>query len=195
MKMKKWILLMLALVMVLSLAACGDDDAASQGGQQITLSTQAPEENQDNVQESTGGVETANGPVVGEGVFSFNWEGVEIIPGEPFDASKLPAAASTYTVPSCALEGTDNVYNYETFEVTAYDEGSGEYVYSIYLIDANLATAEGLALGDDLAKVIDTYGEDYAQDGTAYVYYRTNTLLSIIVENEAVVSIEYRLAN
>ena len=195
MKMKKWILLMLALVMVLSLAACGDDDAASQGGQQITLSTQAPEENQDNVPESTGGVETANGPVVGEGVFSFTCEGVEIIPGEPFDASKLPAAASTYTVPSCALEGTDNVYNYETFEVTAYDEGSGEYVYSIYLIDANLATAEGLALGDDLAKVIDTYGEDYAQDGTAYVYYRTNTLLSIIVENEAVVSIEYRLAN
>lgn len=193
--MKKLILLMLALVMVLSLAACGDDDAASQGGQQITLSTQAPEENQDNVQESTGGVETANGPVVGEGVFSFNWEGVEIIPGEPFDASKLPAAASTYTVPSCALEGTDNVYNYETFEVTAYDEGSGEYVYSIYLIDANLATAEGLALGDDLAKVIDTYGEDYAQDGTAYVYYRTNTLLSIIVENETVVSIEYRLAD
>lgn len=192
--MKKFIAMILALTMVLCLTACGGNEEAA-GDQQITLGA--------NVTEATKGAEatepsvetpTEGGEVVpAGGVFAFTYEGVEIIPGEAYDASALPEAASVYEVPSCALEGTDNVYNYETFEVTAYDEGNGEFVYSIYFIDPNLTTDEGLALGDDLAKAVELYGESYEEVDGEYVYTRTNTQLRLIVENEVVVSIEYRL--
>lgn len=187
--MKKWIVMTMAALMLLSLTACGDGD--NDGAQQITLAAQSG----NNAEETTAAQETegSNTPVVGDGVFSYIYEGVELIPGEAFDTTKLPAAASSYTVPSCALEGTDNVYNYETFEITAFDDGNGEQIYSIYFIDPNLTTAEGLALGDDVSAVLDLYGDGYEVDGTAYIYYRSNTLLSIIVENDTVVSIEYRL--
>lgn len=186
--MKKLIAMILALTMVLCLTACGGDEEA---GQQQTIGG--------SVTEATKGAEETEAPtegaavVPGGAVFAFTYEGVDIIPGEAFDASKLPEAASLYQVPSCALEGTDNVYNYETFEVTAYDEGNGEFVYSIYFIDPNLTTNEGLAMGDDLAKAVELYGENYEEVDGEYVYTSANTQLRLIVENDTVVSIELRM--
>lgn len=187
--MKKLIAMILALTMVLCLTACGGEEEAP-ADQTIGGS----------VTEATKGAEQTEAPTEGEAevvpggaVFAFTYEGVDIIPAEPFDASKLPEAVSVYEVPSCALEGTDNVYNYETFEVTAYDEGDGEFVYSIYFIDPNLTTNEGLALGDDLTKAVDLYGESYEEVDGEYVYTNANTQLRLIVENEVVVSIEYRM--
>ncbi len=116
-----------------------------------------------------------------------------LTPGEAFDASALPDADDVYTVPSCAVEGSDNVYNYTTFEVTAYDAGDGEVTYSIYLIDPNITTPEGLALGDGVDKVTELYGDGYEQDGTAMIYTRGETKLSIILQDDVVVSIEYLL--
>ena len=187
--MKKWIAMLLALMMVLSLAACGGDEAPA-GDQQVNLgqvteATKAADETEAPVQ---------GGEVVpGGAVFAFAYEGVEIIPGAAFDASLLPEAASVYEVPSCALEGTDNLYNYELFEVTAFDEGGGEFVYSIYFIDPNLTTPEGLALGDDLAKAVELYGEGYENLDGELVYTVEKTQLRLIVENDVVVSIEYRM--
>jgi hypothetical protein len=91
------------------------------------------------------------------------------------------------------LEGTDNVYNYDTFEITAYDEGKGEFIYSIYFIDPNLTTPEGLALGDTLDKAISLYGDGYTQEDSAYTYVGGNTMLVIILQNDAIASIEYRM--
>lgn len=50
-----------------------------------------------------------------------------------------------------------------------------------------------LALGDGEAKVTELYGENYVEDGTAYVCTRNDSQLFIIVENGSVVSIEYRM--
>jgi len=121
--MKRIFVLILALVTVLCLCACGGGNAdaeiiggGAQGGS-VDMG-QAPEDAKE---------ETAD-----EGVYSFTFEGTELIPGEKFDASVLPEAQNVFTVPSCALEGTDNVYSYGTIEVTAYNEGEGEYIYSVY---------------------------------------------------------------
>lgn len=187
--MKKFIAMLLALMMVLCLTACGGEEPA--GDQQITLGA--------DVTEATKGADATEAPVQsGEIVpvgaaFCFNWEGVDIIPGAAFDATLLPEAASVYEVPSCALVGTDNVYNYELFEVTAFDEGNGEFVYSIYFIDPNLMTSEGLALGDGLDKVVELYGESYEDMDGELVYTASNTQLRLILENDVVVSIEYRM--
>ncbi|MBR3972821.1 MAG: hypothetical protein IKJ99_02575 [Oscillospiraceae bacterium] len=184
--MKKLIAMLLALVLVLSLAACG----AEENSNEDLVITRAPEAEATDAPEAEG-IEEA--PAVEEGMYTLTVDGVELIPGAAFDPAVLGEAASVYEVPSCAIEGTDNVYNYETFEITAYDDGTGEVIYSIYFLDPSLTTTEGLALGDDEAKVAELYGENYEVDGTAYVYTKTGSQLFIIVENGSVVSIEYRM--
>jgi len=185
--MKKVFVCLLAMLLLVSLAACGETVETPQ----ITIGTQPPQEstapqNATDPQDPTEPDRTAE-------VFAFVYEGVELCPGEAFDASKLPEAASVYQVPSCALEGTDNVYNYSAFEVTAFDDGKNEYVYSVYFLDPNLKTPEGLALGDPASLVQELYGQEFTAQGTATVYTRGKTQLVLIIQNEAVVSIEYRL--
>ena len=180
--MRKLIAIMAMLMLTFALTACGAD-AEMNADLVITRATEETEV----VQEENVQAEAAKEE------YCFVAEGVELIPGAAFDPAILPEAASLYTVPSCAIEGTDNVYNYESFEVTAYDDGTGEVIYSIYIIDPNTTTPEGLALGDGLDRVLELYGEGYQLNGTAYDFYGTETMLSIIIQNEAVASIEYRM--
>lgn len=194
--MKKFALVLLAALLVFGMTACGTAEnpnldqmitraPETEPAQQQTTAATEPEETAD-------GQETA-APAPALTELAFVADGVKLIPGEAFDASKLPEAASVYEVPSCAIEGTDNVYNYETFEVTAFNDGTGEVIYSVYLIDPNVTTPEGLALGDDVQTVVDLYGESYEVDGTAYVYTCGDVVLSIIIQGDTVASIEYRL--
>lgn len=139
-----------------------------------------------------------NGSGTGDGTtegFGFVYENETLIPGNSFSKEKLPEPESVYTVPSCAMEGTDNVYNYTVLEVTAFQDGAGERIYSIYLLDANTPTPEGLYLGDNLSRAIELYGMEYQQDGAQVTYQKGNTLLVLILQEENVTSIEYRLAN
>ena len=188
--MKKLIALLMAALMILSLAACGNsadpDDipAITQGKDEAEDTPAAPEQQENQQQENT---------PAAQGVYSYTYEGVELVPGAPFDPSVLPAADSVFEVPSCAIEGTDNLYNYGTFELTAFNDGTGEVIYSIFFIDPNITTDEGLALGDDVTKMVELYGESYTQEGTAYVYTSGNTILSILVQNDTITSIEFRM--
>ena len=183
--MKKLIAMMLALALVLTLAACGGDDSAADD----MVITRDPQNSADvPAQDAPAAVEDEAGEP-----YVFEADGVKLVPGTAFDPSVLPPAVSVYEVPSCAIEGTDNVYNYDTFEITAYDDGTGEVIYSIYFIDPNLTTPEGLALGDDVARMEELYGVDHTQEGTAFIYTAEGTMLSIIVQNDTVNSIEYRM--
>ena len=133
--------------------------------------------------------------IVQDGVFSFTFGGVQLVPGDLFDAGRLPAPVATSTIPSCAFSGTDNVYTYDTVEIIAYDEGQGEHLYSVYLLDPNTETAEGLRLGDSLEKMVSLYGEDYVNNGTdEYAYYRGETILVVLAKNDVINSIEIRMA-
>ena len=181
--MKKMIAMLLALMLVLALAACGGDDSAADD----MVITRDPQSNADAPAQDAPAAEAEATEYVFEG------HGAKLVPGAAFDPSVLPEASSVTEVPSCAIEGTDNMYNYDTFEITAYDDGTGEVIYSIYFIDPNLTTPEGLALGDDVARMEELYGTDYTQEGTACVYRGESTMLSIIVQNDTVNSIEYRM--
>ena len=189
--MKKLIALMMALAMVFALAACGnsadpDEIPAITRGQdeENEAQGQPQQEDEQKQEEQSAAAET---------VYAYTYEGVKLVPGAAFDPSVLPEAESVFEVPSCAIEGTDNLYNYGTFELTAFNDGTGEVIYSIFFNDPNITTDEGLALGDDVEKMVQIYGEDYTQEGTAYVYTSQGTILSILVQNDTVTSIEFRM--
>ena len=175
--MKK-IAVILALVLLLS--ACGD--SGGDAGMEFTRGTQAGEALQ-------GGKENEDAP--GE-PFAFAVDGVTLMPGAAFDAAQLPQPDSVYEVPSCAIEGTDNVYNYGSFEVTAFQDAAGEKIYSVYFLEASLTTTEGLALGDSVDKLVSLYGDGYEVNGTEYYYVRGETILSVLVQGDVIISIEYR---
>ncbi|MCD8055379.1 MAG: hypothetical protein LUE25_01460 [Clostridiales bacterium] len=192
-KLKKFALLLVAALVLSVLAACSGETGTEATNQVITRGASEDETNEDTNASGTDASATAmeNADDASEEAFYFETDGVTIIPGTALDLSVLPDANDTYTVPSCAIDGTDNVYMYDTFELTAYDEGNGEIIYSIYLTDANITTPEGLALGDDASRVIELYGEDYEESGTSMTYTKGSTELIIILQNDVVVSIEY----
>ena len=180
---KKITALLLLLALVLTLCACGEDAAAGDD-QVITRSTEDTSA-ADAVQDTTTGDTLSVTP-------HFAYEGVELVPSAVFDPAALPEADSLYEAPSCAIEGTDNLYNYGSFELTAFDDGSTETIYSIYLIDPAVATTEGLKVSDPASRVTELYGEDYVLDGTAYVYTYEAAVLTVVIQNDTVLSIEYR---
>lgn len=188
--MKKLVSLLLALTMALCLAACGSDAPTTPTEAPASAPTEAP-------------TKAADEPTVGQtpdvqqpdatAAYSFSFQGVELVPGQAFDAGVLAEPASVYQIPSCAIEGTDNVYNYGVLELTAFNDGSGEVLYSIFLIDANTPTPEGLYLGDTLDQVTTLYGTEYTENGTQITFQKGVTQLVLLVENNIVTSIEYRL--
>ncbi len=174
--MKKRICLLLTLALLAGLAACGEKAPAVSSDTPATSDTTP--------------ADTGKKP---EEAFFFVTDGVKLLPGNAFDPAVLPEANDLFEVPSCAIEGTDNVYSYDTFELTAYNDGTGEVIYSIYLLDPNITTEEGLYLGDDRATVESLYGTDCQEDDGELVYTKGETELRIILEDDMVASIEYRM--
>lgn len=181
---KIWIWLMIAL-MAVGLWGCGNNSSADSEAV-ITRSTEAATEVTQPATEAAAALGAAE-------FAHFQVEGQALITGTQWDSSVLPEANSVYQVPSCAIEGTDNVYSYDNFEITAYDDGICELIYSVYFLTPDITTPEGLALGDSLEEVLALYGENCERVGTACNYYCGETMLSIIVQNDIVISIEYRM--
>ena len=64
---------------------------------------------------------------------------------------------------------------------------------TVYIVDPNITTPEGLALGDDAGKVKELYGQD-PKENQELILKRGNTCISIYVSNGAVDSIYYTVA-
>ena len=181
------------------LAGCGQTSPAGSLPQSITMGTNGSQS--DAEKDSNNGNEVKQeSRALNQGeqneknaAFSLLYEGVTLIPGEVFEQSALGEYSGVSEVPSCAFDGNDRVYNYEVFELTAYKDEEEERIYSIYFIDPNLSTTEGLCKGDTVDDMKSLYGEDYEMVGTSYDYIRGNTVLSIITQDDVVVGIEYRL--
>lgn len=189
--MKKIVAILLAMTMLLSLTACDSGEKPQETTQAAPLETAAPETEGPAASEEgelDGGADIG---VVPAAPFVFTFNGVTLIPGTTYDAAALPEPNSVYQVPSCAIEGTDNVYSFDAVEITAFQDGTQEIIYAVAIFDPNVCTDEGLYIGDDAARVVELYGEDYQENGTAMVYSRGNTMLSIILSGGFVADIEF----
>lgn len=179
-----------------TLTACGQE-AASTGNlaQDINMNADGLKSAAKSVDEDNKETVAAQQekPKEEEGVFSFAYEGVTFIPGGTIDQKTLPKYTDVAEVPSCAFGGNDNVYKFKTFELTTHVAGEEEIVYSVYFVDPNLPTTEGLRLGDTVEDMKSLYGEAYEEKENVFAYKRGETSLNIIMQNDIVVSIEYRL--
>lgn len=125
--------------------------------------------------------------------FQFTYEGKNIAINEEMDKEKWGEEISCYEVPSCAFDGMDKIYEYEHFEVETYTDKDVDRIYSIYFTDTKATTTEGLCVSDSYEKMIDTYGENFTNEGTQYIYTKGDTCLEFIVENNVITSIKYVL--
>ena len=97
-----------------------------------------------------------------EEAFSLTFDGVKLVPGETVDMSKFKKEYDTFEEPDCALGGKGYNYTFDELEISATEKGM---IYSIYFIDPNLKTEEGIAKGDEVSKVKKAYGDKEVKDG------------------------------
>lgn len=203
--MKKLTAILLCLLMVLMLAACGQDQPEApqpetQGSQPTQDSQPESQPTQDSQPESEpsqdtepSGTEPTQEQTQAD-VFSFTFQGIKLTPGAAFVPDAMPKPDATYEIPSCAFEGVDTVYSYAALEVTACGPVGQQQIYSVFLVDVNTPTGEGIYMGDTKAMVIAAYGSGYVENGTEWVYTKGNTTLHLLFQGDTIISIEYRMA-
>ena len=125
--------------------------------------------------------------------FNVSYLGVDVTPGIPYDRNSIPEEGTYSEIPSCAFEGTDNVSTFSHVEITSAQIDGVESVYSVYFLDTEVQTKEGVMISDERSKVIEKYGNDYEEVGNKITYTKGQVQLSFLIENDVVTSIEYVL--
>ena len=170
---KKVFAIALALTALLAFTACGDGDEKV-------------------IDNKTGSTTGSDSETSTDG-FVFEINGVSLPIGAEADdlIEALGEAKSVYEVPSCAFGDLDVIYTYAGFDVETYQEDSVNYISSISLTDDSVSTPEGLSLGDSYDKIAELYGEPTSDDGATVLYRFTDMKLMILVEDDAITSIQY----
>lgn len=174
--MKKVLIVIIAIIVIV--AICVGVYFLTNGSKE----TNSPAEN---------GVNTAENS--SENTIKLEYEGKDMTPGAVFSRDIFGEELTYSEVPSCAGQGTDKVYNYGSYEITAYQDGDQEKIYSVYFIDDQITTTEGVKISDDSSVMFEKYGDNYEQTGNQYTYTSGNVELSFIVENDFIRSITYTL--
>ena len=130
---------------------------------------------------------------VQETQYKLEVEGKDMTPSVVFTQETFGEPNQLSEIPSCAFEGTDKVYTYTSYEITTYQDGDQERIYSVYFIDDQIATNEGVKIADNISAMTNAYGENYEQVGNQYTYVSGNVELAFIVENDVITSITYTL--
>lgn len=126
--------------------------------------------------------------------YAFVYQGVTI----EMDADAAPIIERLgepdfyFEAPSCAFEGIDKMYTYGGFELDTYPTEDKDYVSSVILKDDTLTTIEGIAIGDSVSSLEAAYGTHWSDDNGMMVYEKDEMKLCFIVEDDTVVSIEFR---
>lgn len=96
--------------------------------------------------------------------------------------------------PSCAFEGMDKTYTYESMCIQTYSVDGTDYVYLVWFendIHEDAKTGEGIRIGSSAADVQAAYDAQYYNGSNAYVISKGSGQLTIILENDVVNSIQY----
>ena len=163
--MKKLFALLLAATMLLCFAACAPTQTPG------TPDTQEP------AQDS----------------FTFTYKGTKIALNAPAEAvvaalgEPLEYSEST----SCAFDGLDKQYKYDSFYLETYPLNGKDYIYGWWFVDDLVETDEGICIGSTQADVEAAYGAENYNGSNAFKVVKGSGSLTVILENGVVTSIQY----
>lgn len=180
--MKKTIIFMLLTCMLL--AGCGNTSSHE--------ATTVPVETDAVAAQTTAPVNETEAPA-GEAQFSLVYNGTEIklhAPAAPIVEALGEPKKYTESA-SCAFDGLDKTYYYGSFYLDTYPQGEEDFVYGWWFADDSLATAEGIYIGASQAAVEAAYGADTFNGNNAYTVKQEDGMLTIILEEGIVTSIQY----
>lgn len=168
---KKLTGLLLTMVCVLSLAACGGGNGESQknGG--------------DNAQAEN----TSSG-------YTFEYNGVSVSVDTDIETilDKLGEPSSVFEDPSCAGQGTDFVYRYSGVDIyTSPSKDSDKAISTILIVSDEVETPEGVTIGSTQEEVESAYGTDYSESNGMLTYEKGGMKLGILIKGGVVDSIQY----
>ena len=186
--MKRILILMLALSVLLGLCACGSSAPANEGSSAIVQNNDAPKADAP----ADEGDVTDDAPAAAAG-FVFTANGVDISMNAPAaDILATLGEPKSYTEQaSCAFEGLDKTYFFGSFYLQTYPGTEGDCVYSLWLVDDTVTTAEGIYIGSSQQEVENAYGADTFDGANSFTVTKGDSILTIILENGVVSSIQY----
>lgn len=167
--MKHFASILLLLCLLISMAACGDTTPA----ETTTAPAAAPEAATDGY------------------VFSFKGQQIYMSADAQPILDALGEPVSTTEQTSCAFDGLDKTFYYGSFYMDTYPVDGKDYVYSLWLVDDTVTTAEGLYIGATQAQVESIYGAEGFNGSNAYIMTKGGSRLTIILEEGLVSSIQY----
>ena len=169
--MKKLLKVLLALVMAVTLVACGGGESEN---------NEKPNNNETPNTEEKEYTFVYNNTTV-----KMNEETTDILAG-------LGKELSYFEAPSCAFEGLDKTYTYPGFQLTTYPKGNADHVNTVTFKDDSVTTSEGVYIGGTKDSVVKAYGENYTENNGAYVYTAGKSQLEFIFTDDTIVSITYK---
>ena len=174
MMMKRFLMIALAAVMLLSLCACGADD---------------PDANATDPTKD-GNVTPSTTPVG----YTFTYNDYQFGVNMAVEAvlKQLGEPVQKLESESCAFGGKDTVYYYDGIQISSNDEDGYDRIYSIYLESDLVSTEKNICIGDSADKVKSAYGEPgEGSTETNLVYTKDGMTLSFNLKDGTVSSILY----
>ncbi len=169
---KKSLVLLTAMTMAFALTACGGSDKAADG----TTAAPAAQE----------GTQTGSGYSFKSGstTIAMNVPAADILSalGEPSDK---------YEAESCAFQGMDRTYTYPGYTVDTYENNGVETILHVTFQDDTVSTPEGLAIGQNVDKAKELYGDAGEDNGSSITYTKDGTKLIVFYENGTISQIQY----
>lgn len=186
-------LILVGLGLVLMLSACGNDTKVIEGEVKTTSVDHTGSEDV-TTKESKEEKEQPGEEAVQYKGYAFIYQDivVEIDAEAASVIEKLGEPNSYFEAASCAFEGLDKMYTYNSFEIDTYPGKDADYISSIIFKDDSIVTTEGIGIGDSKDKVMEVYGNDGVEESGMLVYEKDQRKLCFIIQDDSVASIEYR---
>jgi len=148
-------------------------------------------DNAENTPEPNPAPQTGNG--IAEG-FIFEVNDVDILMAAPAlpIIEQLGEPLNYFEAPSCAFDGVDKSWFYQSFEVHAYPENDDDFILSVILLDDIYGTEKFVYIGMTYDDMVAAYGNGYEQYLEQFKYTLGGTSLSFIIAEDTIISIAYR---
>ncbi len=191
--LKKFVLLLLSVVMVLSLVACATEKETKQEANatlEQSQSTTDKENTSTNGEDST--QNSAGTEAIPDDAFVFCGNVLEI--GMTVTKELIANIGDTIdvqTAPSCHYDGEDTIYVYENFSLYTYLDGEKEVLYLIEITSDGVATPKGIKIGSTYEEMKNSYGTPIDETAVFSSYETSTALLTFYITDGIVESIEY----